>query len=65
MVDQQTPLGELELDAVIGNGRPQALVSLTERTSCLTLIAKVPTKEAEGVIQDLKANFDFSHPYAF
>ena len=49
IVEQRTRLGDWELDTVIGKGHRQALVSLTERKSRLSLIAKVPTKEAGGV----------------
>lgn len=49
LVEDRTRLGDWELDTIIGKGRRQALVSLTERTSRLALIAKVPNKEAEGV----------------
>jgi len=49
IVDDRTRLGDWELDTIIGKGRRQVLVSLTERTSRLALIAKVSNKEAEGV----------------
>lgn len=49
IVDQRTRLGDWELDTLIGKHHKQAIVSLTERKSRLALIAKVPTKEAEGV----------------
>lgn len=49
IVERRTRLGDWELDTVIGKGHQQAIVSLTERKSRLALIAKVPTKEAEGV----------------
>jgi len=49
IVERRTRLGDWELDTIIGKGHKQAIVSLTERKSRLTLIAKVPTKEAEGV----------------
>jgi IS30 family transposase len=48
-VERRTRLGDWELDTIIGKGHKQAIVSLTERKSRLALIAKVPTKEAEGV----------------
>ena len=38
-----------ELDTIIGKGHKQALVSLTERKSRLTLIARVASKEADTV----------------
>ena len=37
------------MDTIIGKGHKQALVSLTERKSRLTLIAKVASKEADTV----------------
>jgi IS30 family transposase len=49
IVEDRTRLGDWELDTIIGKGRRQVLVSLTERTSRLALIAKVPNKEAAGV----------------
>jgi transposase, IS30 family len=49
IVEQRTRLGDWELDTIIGKHHKQAIVSLTERKSRLALIAKVPTKEAEGV----------------
>ena len=49
IVENRTRLGDWELDTIIGKGRRQVLVSLTERTSRLALIAKVPNREAAGV----------------
>lgn len=49
IVERRTRLGDWELDTIIGKGHKQALVSLTERKSRLALIAKVPSKAAEGV----------------
>lgn len=49
IVEHRTRLGDWELDTIIGKARKQAIVSLTERKSRLTLIAKVPTQEADGV----------------
>lgn len=49
IVERRTRLGDWELDTIIGKGHQQAIVSLTERKSRLSLIAKVPTKEADGV----------------
>ncbi len=51
IVDARTRIGDWELDTIIGKGRRHALVSLTERTSRLALIAQVPNKEAAGVPQ--------------
>lgn len=49
VVERRTRLGDWELDTIIGRNHKQALVSLTERKSRLALIAKVPSKAAEGV----------------
>lgn len=49
IVECRPRLGDWELDTIIGKGHKQAIVSLTERKSRLALIAKVPTKEADGV----------------
>ena len=49
IVEHRTRLGDWELDTIIGKGHRQALVSLTGRKSRLALIAKVPSKAAEGV----------------
>ena len=49
IVDRRARLGDWELDTIIGKGHKQALVSLTERKSRLTLIAKVASKEADTV----------------
>jgi IS30 family transposase len=49
IVARRARLGDWELDTIIGKGHKQALVSLTERKSRLALIAKVPTKGADGV----------------
>ncbi|MET0105709.1 MAG: IS30 family transposase [Sedimenticola sp.] len=42
-------MGDWELDTIIGKGHKQAIVSLSERKSRLSLIAKVESKGAEGV----------------
>lgn len=49
IVDERARIGDWELDTIIGKGHQQAIVSLAERKSRLALIAKVPSKEAEGV----------------
>ncbi len=58
IVDARCRLGDWELDTVIGKGHRQALVTLVERKSRLTLIAKVKQKTAsavsEAIIQLLK-----------
>jgi IS30 family transposase len=47
IVDTRSRIGDWELDTIIGKGHKQALVSLTERKSRLTLVAKVKRKSAE------------------
>ena len=49
IVERRIRLGDWELDTIIGKRHKQAIVSLTERKSRLALLAKVRTKEAEGV----------------
>ena len=47
IVDTRSRIGDWELDTIIGKGHKQAIVSLTERKSRLTLLAKVKRKTAE------------------
>ncbi len=49
IVDSRSRYGDWELDTIIGKGHKQAIVSLTERKSKLSLIAKVPRKTADLV----------------
>ncbi|MDZ7803481.1 IS30 family transposase [Thiohalophilus sp.] len=49
VVDSRRRYGDWELDTVIGKNHRQALVTLVERKSKLTLIAKVARKTAEAV----------------
>lgn len=49
IVEKRSRYGDWELDTVIGKNHQQALVTLVERKSRLTLIAKVLRKTAENV----------------
>ena len=49
IVDSRSRYGDWELDTIIGKGHKQAIVSLTERKSKLSLITKVPRKTADLV----------------
>lgn len=49
IVDRRSRIGDWELDTVIGKHHRQALVSITERKSRLTLIAKVTARTAGNV----------------
>lgn len=49
IVESRSRLGDWELDTIIGKGHKQAIVSLTERKSRLTLIDKVKRKTAADV----------------
>jgi len=49
IVDSRSRIGDWELDTIIGKGQKQAIVSLTERKSRLTLIRKVERKTACSV----------------
>ena len=44
IVDTRSQLGDWELDTIIGRGHKPALISMTERRSRLTLMAKVKPK---------------------
>jgi transposase, IS30 family len=49
IVDKKTRIGDWEIDTVIGQNHKGALVTLVERKSKYTLIAKVDSKHAKGV----------------
>jgi IS30 family transposase len=49
IVDQRQRLGDWEVDTIIGKGRRQAIVTLTERKSRLALIRKVDRRTAQAV----------------
>jgi len=49
VVERRSRLGDWEVDTMIGKGHHQALVSLTERKSRLSLIAKVARRCADAV----------------
>ena len=49
IVDTRCRLGDWELDTIIGKAHKQAIVSLTERKSRLTLIHKLERKTADNV----------------
>ena len=49
IVDSRKRLGDWEADTIVGKGHQQAIVSLTERQSKLTLLAKVEHATAEAV----------------
>ncbi len=49
VVDDRSRLGDWELDTIIGKGHKQAIVSIIERKSRLTLIHKVERKTASNV----------------
>ncbi|MDR4493062.1 MAG: IS30 family transposase [Nitrospirales bacterium] len=49
VVERRNCFGDWEVDTLIGKGHQQALVSLTERKSRLSLIAKVSRRCAEAV----------------
>ncbi len=49
IVEQRRRLGDWEADTIVGKAHQQAIVSLTERKSKLTLLAKVEQATAEAV----------------
>lgn len=54
VVEARSRIGDWELDTIIGKGHKQALLSLTERKSRLTLIAKVKQKSAELISRSVR-----------
>lgn len=54
VVERRSRLGDWEVDTMIGKGHQQALVSLTERKSRLSLIAKVARRGANTVATAVK-----------
>jgi len=54
IVETRSRIGDWEIDTIIGKGHKQALVSLTERKSRLTLLAKVQRKSAEAVSRSIR-----------
>ncbi len=51
VVERRSRIGDWELDTIIGKNHSGVLVSLVERKSRLTLLAKVPDKTARSVRQ--------------
>lgn len=49
IVESRSRFGDWEVDTMVGRGHQQAIVSLTERKSKLTLLAKVERATAEAV----------------
>lgn len=54
IVEARSRIGDWELDTIIGKRHKQALVSLTERKSRLTLLAKVKRKSAELISRSVR-----------
>jgi transposase, IS30 family len=49
LVTHRKPLGDWEVDTMLGKDRKQALVTLTERKSCFTFLGKVSQRSAQAV----------------
>jgi len=49
VVDEKSRIGDWEIDTVIGKGHRGALVTLVERATQFTLVARVPNKSAAAV----------------
>lgn len=65
IVDQRSRYGDWELDTVIGKNHQQALVTLVERKSRLTLIAKVIRKTAEKVSDAIVSLLSTLKPWVY
>ncbi len=60
IVDERERIGDWEADAVIGKNHQQAIASIVERRTGLTLIRKVERKTAQAVSQ---ARVELLKPY--
>lgn len=65
IVDEKTRLGDWELDTIIGTGQSGAIVSMVERSSKLTKLAKVSQKTAKEVEQALLERLDPIKEFVF
>ena len=69
VVEQRKRLGDWEGDTIIGVGCKGAIVSVVDRTSRLTILAKVETKNPEGVakvlIEKLQSLKGINHTMTF
>jgi len=69
IVDQKCRLGDWEADTVIGKGHKGVLVTLAERVSKKTLIAKVNSKHADvvtaAIIRLLKSEKNYLHTITY
>lgn len=58
IVDEKRRIGDWEIDTIIGKNRKQAIVTMVERVSKLTICKKVPSKHAQlvkdAIIRGLK-----------
>ena len=61
VVEERSRIGDWEADTIISQGKQQAIVTLTERKSRLTLLKKVNDRTAETVKQ---AMIDLLEPFA-
>jgi transposase, IS30 family len=65
IVEEKTRLGDWELDTIIGAGKRGAIVSMVERTSKLTKLAKISRKTAEeteaALVEKLAPIREFVH----
>lgn len=58
IVEEKKRLGDWELDTIIGSGKKRAIVSMVDRTSKLTKLAKVSQKTADEVGDALVERLD-------
>ena len=62
IVDERKRIGDWEADTIIGKNHRQAIVSIVERKTGLTLIQKVERKTAQAVSQ---AMIELMMPYHY
>ena len=63
MVNSRTRIGDIEVDLMMGKNHKSALLVMTARTTLVTMLEKLESKNAEEVYQKMNqrsTNFDSS-----
>ena len=54
VVDQRTRIGDIEVDLMMGSNHKSALLVMTDRTTLITMLEKLQSKNAEEVYEKMK-----------
>ena len=55
VVDQRTRIGDIEVDLMMGSNHKSALLVMTDRTTLITMLEKLQSKNAEEVYEKMKS----------